>query len=301
MNNVDNVLDKMKKMHVFCSCDQSFCNLTTLKVGGKINLTVYPDSYRKIVETMRFLQRSGTPYFVLGNGSNVLASDEFFDGVVVCTKKARKITVCGNKIIAECGASGGSVFAVAKSCGLSGVEFFGCIPSTAGAAVRGNAGCYGQDAASVVTSVTALCGDGKIRTFDNEQCGFSKRNSIFKAENAVVLSVTMDLTATSRENVATTFEQMRRRKTLSQPTGVATAGSTLFHDKLSLSYYLDKAGTKGYRVGGAEVSKKHAGFVINIDKAAAKDIYYIIQYQKQRLWEAYGLCAKTEVSLVGWQ
>ena len=301
MNNLHAVTAAMKKLGVDCYFDKSFCDLTSLRVGGKICLTVYPDTCRKIVRVVRCLQRLRVRYFLLGNGSNVLASDNFFDGVVVCTKAAREIRLCGNKIIADCGAQSGAVFALAQKHGLSGCEFLGCVPSTVGAAVRGNAGCYGQDAASIVSCVTALCPDGKVRTFSNRQCAFSKRNSLFKRQNAVVLSVTFSLSVGSTEQVAFSFEQMRKRKSASQPTGVATAGSTLFHDKLSVSMYLDKAGTKGYKIGGAEVSKKHAGFVINIDKAAAKDIYYIIQYQKQRLWEAYGLCAETEVSLVGWQ
>ena len=297
--NANDIQDLFRRLDVTYRTDKSFAELTTLRVGGKIEYTAYPDSRRKLISLLRALSEAGERYFVLGNGSNVLASDNLFDGVAVCTKRVDGLQVRGDKVIADCGVNTCALFALLKKRGLGGGEFLGCIPSTFGGAVRGNAGCYGQDMSGVVTSVTALCADGKVRTFDNAACGFARRNSVFKQQNAVVLSVTMHFTPSTPQAVEQIFAEMHDKKKASQPLGQPSAGSTLFHERLSLSPLLDRLGTKGYRVGGAAVSKKHAGFVLNIDKAEAKDIYYITQYQKQRLWQVYGLTAHTEVTLVG--
>lgn len=288
----------LQKNHITYDENCSFGNLTTFGVGGKIKLTVYPDSVRKLVVLVRELSRQKEKYVIVGNGSNILASDEFFDGVVIVTKRLNAVVVDGNKVVAQCGANTAKLFGLLKKRGLSGGEFLGCIPSTIGAAVRGNAGCFGQETSFVVDSVLALCG-GKVCRFSRKQCRFAKRSSVFKQNNWLVLSVTMRFTCSSSEKVANAFACMIGKKASTQPLGQRSAGSMLFHRQIALSRYLDRLYTKGLSCGGAVVSKKHAGFVINIDKATSKDIYYILLYQQKRLLEHYGVVAQREITLVG--
>lgn len=296
-NGIKILRQTMQNLGVDCMQNKTFAELNTLRCGGRIKLVICPDSVNKLVAVLRALDDLSEPYTVVGNGSNLLASDGYYDGVAVCTKLCRTVEVLENTVTADCGANTAKVFALLRRMGLGGGEFLGCIPSTVGAAVRGNAGCFGQDTASVVTSVVAYDG-GKIRRFDLPECGFAKRSSVFKQCGMVVLRATMRFAASTPEAVSRTFADMYALKSATQPLGEQSAGSMLYHDVEPLSLYLDVAGLRGFRHGGAAVSKKHAGFVINIDKAASKDIYYILRYEQRLLREEFGLDAQVEVSLV---
>lgn len=299
-NGIKILRQTMQNLGVTYRQNKTFAELTTIRSGGAIKLVVYPDTVDKLVAVLRKLYDIAEPYIVVGNGSNLLASDDYYDGVVVCTKLCRTVEVIDNTVTADCGANTAKVFALLRQRGLSGGEFFGCIPSTVGAAVRGNSGCFGQDAANVVWEVMAY-DHGVIRRFVASECGFSKRDSLFKQKDMIVLRVKMRFNQSTPEAVSQTFSAMYVIKSTTQPLDKPSAGSMLYHETESLSLYLDKAGMKGFTVGGAAVSKKHAGFVINIDKAASKDIYYILQYEQRLLRERYGLNSHVEVTLVNFK
>lgn len=295
LNSVDSI---MKKNSIESDTDLSFSELTTLGVGGKIKLVAYPDTIDKMVRLTRYLYESQTDYIVLGKGSNVLASDEDYNGVVVSTLKLRGISSRGRTVYAQAGVSTLTLASYLRERGLSGGEFFACLPASVGGAVVSNAGCFNRDVKSVVTSVTVLH-KGKIRKLSASMCNFGKRNSIFKNNgDYVVLSAVFKLDKSTPNAVADVIADMRLKKSSAQPLNYRSAGCVLYHDKLAVSKLIDEAGLKGFQIGGAKVSEKHAGFVVNVDKAKSKDIYLIIRHVQETLYGRYGIWAKPEVNLV---
>lgn len=295
---LDKVASIMKKNCIATNADLSFSQLTTLGCGGKIKLVVYPDTIRKIVSTIRYLKQLNVPFIVLGKGSNTLASDEVYDGVVVSTLNLKDVRLSGCTVTAQAGVSTVTLGKLLQSNGLTGGEFLACLPASIGGAVVTNAGCFNQSVMQIVTSVTALR-NGRVCKLAASKCNFGKRSSLFKNNgDYVVLSATFKLKQASPDVVAGTIAEMRKRKADSQPLNYRSAGCALYHDKVAVSRLIDRADLKGYQVGGAKISTKHAGFVVNVDKAKSKDIYLVIQHIKNTLYNRYGVVAKVELCLV---
>ena len=272
--------------------------MTTLGCGGKIVITIFPDSVSKLVKCIRLFDKLKVTYCLLGKGSNVLASDDDYDGVVIVTTKMKAFRISGKYARAECGVSTVTLASALRQRGLSGGEFLACLPATVGGALVTNAGCYGQEMKCIVSSVKALY-RGKICYFSAKKCAFGKRVSIFaRNRDVVILSVKLKFVRSNSQAVGALINEMRMKKSATQPLNFRSAGSALYHDKVAVSRLLDEAGLKGYTVGGAQVSTKHAGFVINIDKATSKDIYLVIQHMRSTLRRRYGLDAKIEIRLI---
>lgn len=296
----DKLVRALGDMAVTCREDASFAELTTLGTGGKIRLAVFPDDLRKTVRTLRLIDKLAVPRVVLGKGSNVLANDGFFDGVAV-VMSATGVKTHGRSATVLAGTSTVYLSKVLREKGLCGGEFFACLPATVGGSVVGNAGCFGQNVQSVLRSVTVYK-NGKIVHMGAKKCDFSKRNSVFRRHpDWVVLAARFTFEVGDPQQVESNILRMRRSKALSQPLEFRSAGCVVYHESVALSKLIDQAGLKGYAVGGAQISTKHAGFVLNIDKATSLDIYLIIQHIKETLWDKYGICAKTELCLVGWK
>lgn len=296
---VDAIASKMKKFSIQTCKNVPFCGLTTLGVGGTIKLVIYVKTKRQLLYAVRTLFQTKTPYLVLGNGSNVLASDDEYDGVVIINK-ASKISIHGRTVTVFSGTSTVTLAKQLQLSGLTGGEFMACLPATVGGAVVGNAGCYGQDVAGVLTKVTVFY-RGCVRVLSAAECRFSKRNSLFKQDgDYTVLSATFKLNKSDPETVKNTISAMREKKARSQPLNYRSAGCVLYHNRVAVSRLIDNLGLKGYSVGGAQVSTKHAGFVVNVDKATSKDIYLVIQYVARQLNEYFGIVPKLEVRLVNY-
>lgn len=294
----DVITSIMKKKSIEIDTDLTFAQLTTLGVGGKIKLTVYPDSVSKLVYAVRSLSRLNVKYVILGKGSNVLASDNAYDGVVVSVLRLKKIKISGTNAVAQAGASTITLAKLLQEKGLTGGEFFACLPASVGGAVVTNAGCYNQDVKSVLTDVKVLQ-NGRIRNLSADKCKFAKRSSLFKNNvDYVILSARFSFAKASPQSVKAKIDEMRRKKAEAQPLNYRSAGCVLYHDKVAVSRLIDEAHLKGFKIGGAKISTKHAGFVVNVDKAESKDIYLIIRHIQQTLFAKYGISAKAEVCLV---
>ncbi len=275
----------------------SFCKLTTLCCGGGIRLVVYPANEKQFVLALNLATRWSIPHVILGYGSNVLASSCFYDGMVICAKKFNHFQVKGDSVTAYAGASTVKMGRELAKLGLSGGEFFCCLPSTVGGAVVGNAGCFSQNTGSVVECVWAM-ENGKVHKFSAADCHFGYRTSLFKQHNMPVIKVKMRFRQSDARKVKLIIENQMAIKRKTQPLGQKSAGSVLCHPRVAVARLLDVAGLKGYSVGGAAVSKKHAGFAINIDKAAPEDIYLLIMHMQKTLWQRFGVFAESEVRML---
>ncbi len=294
---VNKVVSKMKKLRIATYQNRTFAQLTTLGCGGKIEWTIFPDTIKKLVRAVKYFCRNKIPFVTLGCGSNVLASDSDFRGVVICTKKLQKLKVKGNVLTVTCGVPAPHVAQICKQHGLTGGEFLACLPATVGGAVVCNAGCFGQNIQQIVQKVKVLR-NGRITTLNNNQCKFCHRNSLFKNTNDVVLSVQLQFEQSTEQQVAHKIARFKQVKRATQPLSSRSAGCVLYHPLVAVSKLVDQAGLKGYTIGGAKVSKKHAGFVVNIDKATSKDIYLLIEYLRRTLLAKYNVHAQIELCLL---
>ncbi len=288
---------RLRRLGVAVYGNRSFSQLTTLGCGGKIKLTVYPGSERQLISAVRLLDKYKIRYVFVGRGSNILAADADFDGAAVVTAKVSKVTVRGSKVYASAGTSTAYLAKILCQNGLSGGEFLACLPATVGGAAVCNAGCFGQDMRGILHSVKVMR-KGKVFVLPVDKCGYRKRGSALKNGDYLVIGVNLRLDRGNREQIERRIEQIKKTKRDSQPLNGRSAGCALFHDTVAVSALIDRAGLKGYTLGGAQISTKHAGFVLNVDKATGWDIYLILRYIIDTLWQRFGIVAKTELCLV---
>ena len=270
---------------------------TTFRAGGNAAFYVTPESEEQIVALVRALK--GTKYMFMGNGSNLLFTDKGYDGVVVeIGSRYSQITVEGNNIIAESGALLSKVANVALEHGLGGMEFAAGIPGSIGGAVVMNAGAYGGEMKDIVSS--SICVDEKGNVFEVEDHEFSYRHSIFSRKNLLVLKTILRLQPKNKDEIKAEMVELNKRRKDKQPLEYPSAGSTF---KRPEGYFAGKlvedAGLKGYRVGVAMVSEKHAGFVINYDNATATDILDLMEHIKREVYMRFGVELEAEVKIVG--
>lgn len=290
------LLSKMKKFSVSTLTNLPFAGLTTFKSGGTIKLVIYPDTIRKLVKCLRLLDKLNVDHVILGKGSNFLASDYPYDGVAVVTTKIKGVKIKKTAAAALCGTSTASFAKELCKNALSGGEFFACLPASVGGAVTCNAGCYNQEVSQILTEVTAYR-KGKIKRIKASCCKFSKRNSLFKNSDYVVLTAKFRFTTSTKEQISASIAEMQQKKRDTQPLDKRSAGSALYHKTAQVSKLIDQAGLKGYSVGDAQVSTKHAGFVINNGAATSEQILSVIRHVKDTLYKKYGITAKTEITL----
>lgn len=274
---------------------------TTFQVGGAADFFIKITSLQQLVKTIPYLNALGLEYFILGNGSNLLVSDNGYQGVILQIGPSMSdIWVEGTKIRAQAGASLAKLAKTAMEHGLTGLEFAAGIPGTVGGAVVMNAGAYGGEMEQVVTGVHVVAQDGNILELDHNGMEFSYRSSILKNRPFVVTEVTLTLQEGDQSAIQAKMEEYAQQRRSKQPLQYPSAGSTF---KRPDGYYAGKlimdAGLRGLRVGGAQVSEKHCGFIINDSHAQASDIYELIQEVRERVYERFGVRLEPEVIMLG--
>lgn len=278
---------------------------TTFKIGGPADVLCTPQNKDQIIGLLKIFRETGTDYFFMGNGSNLLVSDEGFRGVVVKLlddfgkiKTAEK----GNRLIvnAQAGARMWRLGMTILENNGSGFEFGTGIPGTIGGAVMMNAGAYGGEIKDVVSEASVATPDGRILELSNAALDFGYRRSAVSDKGLIVLDVTMDLEMGLREDIRAKIDELTEKRKTKQPLDVPSAGSTF---KRPEGYYaaalIEEAGLKGFRVGGAEVSEKHSGFVINTGGATAADVVALTDEIKKRVFENSGVKLELEVRKLG--
>lgn len=281
--------------------DEPMHKHTTMKVGGPARYMVTPGKEDEIPELIKVARLHNIPYYVIGNGSNLLISDEGYDGLIIYIgREMSDITVEGNIIKADAGAMLSSLGAVALKNGLTGLEFAAGIPGTLGGACVMNAGAYGGEIKDVVTEITAVDKDGVIHRFLPEDMKMSYRNSVFMGGDYIITGAVLKLSEGDGEEISSKMSDFTRRRLDKQPLEYPSAGSTF---KRPEGYFagalIEKAGLKGKGVGGACVSEKHAGFVINYNNATAMDVYKTINYVIDEVKKDSGVILEPEVRIIG--
>ncbi len=280
--------------------DEIMKNHTSFKIGGKADFFVSPANNDELKAVIMETKRLKVPYFVIGKGSNLLVSDDGIEGVVISLAGFDKITICEDGVTAGAGVTLARLCTCACESGLSGLEFAYGIPGSVGGALYMNAGAYGGEMSQVVASATVLKSDGEIAEIDAKDMNLGYRTSVFKTNGDIILSVKFGLKKCDIAEIKTQMDDYLSRRKEKQPLEYPSAGSTF---KRPVGHFagalIEKNDLKGVSVGGAMVSEKHAGFVINYDNATAKDVLSLMQKIKDTVLEKDSVELEPEVIFVG--
>ncbi len=281
--------------------DEPMSKHTTFRIGGTADVFLLVETEEQLKKVISIVNEQEVPYLILGNGSNILVGDKGIRGVVICLyKKMDSIFVDGERITAQCGALLSRVAARAANEGLAGLEFASGIPGTIGGAVYMNAGAYGPEMKDVVEFVRYMDKNGEIHRISSAECDFGYRKSVFTNSENIILDCTLKLKEGDKEEIRKLMNELTQRRNSKQPVDKASAGSVF---KRPEGYFagglIEEAGLKGYSVGAAQVSEKHAGFIINNGGAKADDVLQLIKHIESTIYEKNGVMLETEVKMVG--
>lgn len=282
-----------------CRKDEPMKKHTTFRIGGPARFFYVPKNIEELKLIIQYCKNEKLKYMIVGNGSNMLFLDEGFDGAVICVGSSMgNINVDNISIYAEAGALLSKVASSARDAGLTGMEFAAGIPGTIGGAIVMNAGAYGGEMKDIVNFVDILEADGNLRRYSNEEMQFGYRRSIVDADK-VVVGVGLKLACGNIDDINARMDELKIARVSKQPLEFPSAGSTF---KRPEGYFagklIDDCGLRGYRVGGAMVSEKHCGFVINYDNATAKDVLKLIDDVKNKVYDEYNVLLEPEVRIV---
>jgi len=274
---------------------------TTFRIGGPADCFVQLENEEQLRGIQRYLSMVEVPFFLLGNGSNLLVSDEGYRGVILQVgPKMNKVIVAGDRIIAQAGATMAQVARAAWENGLTGLEFASGIPGTIGGGVVMNAGAYGGELCQVVTAVKVVSREGEILELDNETMEFGYRTSTIRNSGFTVIEVTFRLEQGDKDAIKAKMDDLASRRREKQPLEYPSAGSTFKRPEGHFAGQLImEAGLRGFQIGGAKVSDKHCGFVINAGGATAKDVRAVITEVQNRVKSKFNVDLETEVIYLG--
>lgn len=281
--------------------EESMARHTTFKTGGPADLFLLPQTAQEMADAIHILQKHQIAYMIIGNGSNLLVRDGGIRGAVIqLAANMQQVEVKENRLYVQCGALLSTVAAKAAQAGLTGLEFAAGIPGTFGGAVVMNAGAYGGEIKDVLFSVDVLTKELEIVTLPAEALELSYRHSIIPEQEYIVLGGTLQLQTGQQDVIYAKMAELAQQRREKQPLQYPSAGSTF---KRPEGYFAGKlisdAGLKGKTIGGAQVSEKHAGFIVNIGDATAKDILDLIAYCQTVVKAQFGVQLETEVKIVG--
>lgn len=281
--------------------DEPMKNHTAFKIGGPVDLMVLPKNVEEIEKILNLLGSREEGCFIMGNGSNILVSDKGIRGVVLkIGDQFSNVDIDGTAIRAQSGLLLSSLSKMAAKEALSGIEFAGGIPGTLGGAIAMNAGAYGGEMKDVVEEVTLIDRKGKITKINRDDMSFGYRTSIVSEGNQIVLEALLKLRKGDTGEILGKMNEFNMRRSDKQPLAVPSAGSTF---KRPEGYYAGKliqdAGLKGLRHGGAMVSDKHSGFIVNTGNASAEEVLALIKTVQKVVFDKFGIMLETEVKLIG--
>lgn len=274
---------------------------TTFKIGGPVDAMIIATKEEEIIDAVKFLREKDIDFLIMGNGSNLLIKDGGIRGVVVkIAKEFSNIKINDNSIYCQAGALLSTVSNVALKHSLKNFEFASGIPGTIGGAITMNAGAYGGEMKDVVNKVRVLDRNNEVKEYTNEEMNFRYRNSRVWEEGLIVLGVELNLEKGDYSSIKEIIDDLTYKRTSKQPLEYPSGGSTF---KRPEGYYagklIDDAGLRGLRHGGAMVSEKHCGFVINKDNARCEDVMHLISVIQKIVKDKYGVELQREIKLIG--
>ncbi|WP_078380982.1 UDP-N-acetylmuramate dehydrogenase [Sutcliffiella halmapala] len=282
--------------------DEPLANHTTMKIGGPADVLVEPSSLEMLQVTMKIIQKHNAKWTAIGRGSNLLVSDLGIEGVVIKLGKGMDdLEIQGNEIIVGAGYSLIKLVTIISKKGLSGLEFAGGIPGSVGGAVYMNAGAHGSDMSKVLKRAHVLFEDGKMEWLTPEELNFSYRTSLLQKERpGICLEAIINVVQGEREKVVAQLQKNKDYRRDTQPFNYPSVGS-VFRNPLPnyAGQLIEKAGLKGFSIGGAKVSEMHANFIVNDNGAKAQDVLDLISHIKKTVLELYNVQLETEVEIIG--
>jgi UDP-N-acetylmuramate dehydrogenase len=281
--------------------DEPMKSHTSFRVGGPADYFVTPNHKEEVQKLAALCRAEAVPFYIVGNGSNLLVSDKGYRGVIIqIGKKMSAIEILEDTVSAQAGAMLSSIANQALDRSLTGFEFAAGIPGTLGGACVMNAGAYGGEMKDVLVQVTVLTAEGELLTLTNEELELGYRTSVIAKKGYVVLEAVIKLVKGDRDAIKAKMDDLREQRVSKQPLEYPSAGSTF---KRPEGYFAGKliqdAGLKGYQVGGAQVSEKHSGFVINKDQATAADIVELMRQVSEKVEAEFGVTLEPEVKRLG--
>lgn len=281
--------------------DEELKNHTTFGIGGRCIAVIEPNCIENIIQIINICRQNNLKFFIIGNGSNLLVSDGGYNGIIIKLKKEfSKIDVNENKIIAQSGAKLSEIFKVAFENSLTGFEFASGIPGTIGGAIYMNAGAYGSEMKDVIETVEVLDLDTlQTLNLNLEDLKFGYRKSIIQEKNFIVTKVVIKLNYGDKEEIKTIFDDLNSKRTSKQPLEYRSAGNTF---KRPEGYFaaklIEDAGLKGFSVNDAQISTKHAGFVINKKNATCEDVLNLVNHVKKIVFEKFNVKLEMEIKIL---
>ena len=270
--------------------DISLKKYNTYRLDVKCGYLIYPSNTKELIDLLKYLKESNISYFILGGGSNIILAKPYFD-VVIKLDKLNNIEIKDNIVTAEAGVS---LIYLANLCmnnNLNGLAFAGGIPGMVGASTAMNAGAYKEDMASIVKEVKVVTPELEVITLTNKDLNYSYRNSFLKEhKDYICTEVTLEMSYLDKDKIKETMTSRKKRRIDTQPLDKPSAGSVFRNPEgLSAGKLIEDAGLKGYKIGGAEISTKHANFIVNTGDATYEDILELIDYTKKKTKEIYNI------------
>lgn len=301
--NIEEILEKSKLNKENLYYDEPMAKHTSFKIGGPADVFIKVDNIEELKETVDLSKKNQIPLTIIGNGSNLLVTDKGIRGITAkLNLKGIEIKNENNKQIikVDAGVPVGLLAQKLLKEEITGFEELSGIPGTIGGAVIMNAGAHGKELKDILKKVTAMDYNGNIHEFTNEECLFSYRNSRFQKEKYIILQATLELEKGNSTEIKEKMDEYMQFRKEKQPIEYPNAGSTFKRGKdFVTAKLIDEAGLKGYKVGGAQVSEKHAGFIVNVDNATAKDVIELTDYIKEKIEEKFGKKINLEIQIIG--
>ena len=281
--------------------DTPMSDHTSFRIGGPADALLMPDSEKKLIDSVAFLRREKIPYRLIGNGTNLLVSDAGFRGAIVCTRHIRSVSAVGCTVRASTGTPLNVLCRTLADLSLGGMESVYGIPGTVGGALVMNAGAFGGEISDALQFVSVFHPEtGRIETVRASEAGFAYRKSIFKESPfAPILSAEFLLCYRNTEKIREKMKQILKCRMEKQPTALPSAGSTFLRPSVGYAaQWIEEAGLRGYRVGGAAVSIKHTGFIVNLGGATARDVLCLIEKIRDTVEKRFGVLLTPEIEYI---